>query len=153
MANKVIERAFDKEASVFGKWRQDTASSLNSAFAEDIKLWKGYRFIKSDDDKADTEAVLKKYFLPLKNIFIHLGATSSWPNIGSLDFCDFATKAKFLDSTVNISTIDRAFIAANLKVESATAPSNGLKRFEYLEILVRLGNIKFLETRIVKTYA
>ena len=50
MANKVIERAFDKEASVFGKWRQDTASSLNSAFAEDIKLWKGYRFIKSDDD-------------------------------------------------------------------------------------------------------
>ena len=47
--------------------------------------------------RADTEAVLKKYFSPLKDIFIHLAATSAWPNIGQLDFADFATKAKFLD--------------------------------------------------------
>ena len=56
---------------------------------------------------------------------------------------------------MNISSIDRTFIAANLKVEgaSAAAPSNGLKRFEFLEILVRLANIKYLESKIVKTYA
>lgn len=37
--------------------------------------------------------------------------------------------------------------------ESSSAPSNGLKRFEFLEILVRLANIKYLESKIVKTYA
>jgi len=36
--------------SVFKAWREDTASSLNNAFSEDIKLWKGYRFIKAEDD-------------------------------------------------------------------------------------------------------
>ena len=57
-----------------------------------------------------------------------------------------------MDSVVNISSVDRSFIAASLKVET-TAPSNGLKRFEFLEILVRLANIKYLETKICKTYA
>lgn len=55
MASKVVERSFNKEMSIFAKWRSDTVSSLNQAFSEDIKLWKGYRFIKSEDDKADTE--------------------------------------------------------------------------------------------------
>lgn len=50
MASKVVERSFNKEMSIFAKWRSDTVSSLNQAFSEDIKLWKGYRFIKSEDD-------------------------------------------------------------------------------------------------------
>ncbi len=50
MANKVVERSFNKEMSVFSKWRADTQATLNTAFNEDIKLWKGYRFIKSEDD-------------------------------------------------------------------------------------------------------
>ena len=97
MQNKVIERAFNKEMSVFSKWKADTPASLNTAFNEDIKQWKGYRFIKSEEDKADTEEVLKKYFMPLKEVFLHVASTSSWPNIGQLDFCDLAVKAKFLD--------------------------------------------------------
>lgn len=68
--------------------------------------------------------------------------------------CTFAEKSKILDHFVNISTVDRTFIAANLKVESSgTAPSNGLKRFEFLEMIVRLSNNKYIEPKIVKTYA
>lgn len=153
MQNKVVERAFNKEMSVFAKWRADSIQSLAQAYNEDIKQWKGYRFIKSEEDKAETEQVLKKYFAQLKNVFLHVASTSSWPNIGQLDFCDLAVKAKFLDQFVNISSVDRTYIAANLKVETSSAPSNGLKRFEFLEILVRLANIKYLESKIVKTYA
>ena len=97
--------------------------------------------------------MLRKHFPALKDVFTHLSASSNWPNIGSLDFCDFSSRAKFLDNTVNISTIDRTFIAANLKVAESSAPSNGLKRFEFLEIIVRLANIKYLETKIVRTFA
>ena len=96
---------------------------------------------------------MKKYFAPLKDYFLHLAASSAWPNIGQLDFADFAAKAKFLDNFVNLSAIDRTFIAANLKVSDSAAPSNGLKRYEFLEILVRLANIKYLESKIVKTFA
>ena len=154
MQSKVVERAFNKEMSVFQKWRQDTPKQLSDAYNEDIKLWKGYRFIKDEGDKADTERVLQKYFAELKETFIAIAATSAWPNVGQLDFCDFATKARFLDAAVNISCVDRSFIAANLKVaDVATAPSNGLKRFEFLEIIVRLANSKYGETKVVKTYA
>ena len=153
MASKVIERGFTKETSVFGKWRADTESSINTAFNEDRKFWKGHRFIKEEIDRTDTELILKKYYLQLKDCFIHLASNSSWPNIGNLDFADFATKAKFLDNFVNLAAIDRTFIAANLKTENSIAPSNGLKRFEFLEILVRLANIKYKESNICKTYA
>ena len=89
----------------------------------------------------------------MRDLFNHLAASSQWPNISSLDFCDFAGKAKIIDNVVNISSVDRTFIAATLKVAESNAPSNGLRRFEFLEIMVRLANIKFLETKIVKSYA
>ena len=79
----------------------------------------------------------------LKDIFVHLSAYSSWPNIGSIDFGDFTNKAKILDNVVNISSVDRTFIAATLKVAESLAPANGLRRFEFIEILVRLANIKY----------
>lgn len=97
--------------------------------------------------------MLKRHYSKLRDIFNHLAASSQWPNISSLDFCDFAGKAKIIDNYVNISSVDRTFIAATLKVVESNAPSNGLRRFEFLEIMVRLANIKFLETKIVKSYA
>lgn len=96
--------------------------------------------------------MLKKYYPLLKDCFVHVSANSSWPNIGSLDFCDFATKAKLIDNVVNISTVDRTYIAATLKVAETSAIANGLQRFEFLEILVRLANIKYLETKVVKSF-
>ena len=154
MQSTVVERSFNKDNSVFRAWRADLQSTLNNAFNEDIKLWKGYRFIKDEGERKETEDKMKKYFPILKDIFINLAARSSWPNIGSLDMCDFATKAKIVDNVnVNISAVDRTFIAANLKVEaSGSAPSNGLKRFEFLEMIVRLSNIKYIEPKIIKTY-
>lgn len=86
-------------------------------------MWKGYRFIKSEEDRANTEAVLKKHFMKLKDVFLFLAANSVWPNIGTLDFCEFASKSKIIDNAiVNISTVDRAFIGATLKVAESTAP-------------------------------
>ena len=91
----------------------------------------------------------------MKDIFYYLAANSNWPNVGQLDFCDFTGKAKILDNAVNISAVDRSYIAATLKVADfvSSAPSNGLRRFEFLEILVRLANVKYIESKILKTYA
>ena len=69
MKTTVAQRVFDKEKSVFAKWRQDTPGSINMAFAEDMKLWKGYRFIKDEADRKATEEVLKEHFVILKDVF------------------------------------------------------------------------------------
>ena len=52
------QRAYEHGKSIFSKWRHDTASSLSFAYKEDIKLWKGFRFIKDEDDRVMTEKVL-----------------------------------------------------------------------------------------------
>ena len=58
-----------------------------------------------------------------------------------------------MDNVVNIATVDRAFIGATRKDVETAAPCNGLRRFEFIEILVRLANMKYYETKVVKTYA
>ena len=110
-------------------------------------MWKGFRFIKIEEDREATEAVIKKFYPQLKDLFLHVASSSAWPNIGQLDFCSFAEKAKIMENNVNISAIDRTFIAATLKLDESAAPNNGLRRFEWLEILVRLSSVKFIETR------
>ena len=63
MTSKVVVRAFDKEVSLFGKWRQDTPTSLNIACTEDIKVWKGYRFIKLEDDVSKVPHLVNQFVI------------------------------------------------------------------------------------------
>ena len=47
---------------------------------------------------------------------------------------------------MNISALDRAYIAATHKQENN---SPNMDRFEFLEVLVRLANMKYVETKQV----
>ena len=76
--------------------------------------------------------MLRKHYAKLKDLYIHLSSCSVWPNVGTLDLCDFATKAKIIDNYVNISAVDRSFIASTLKLDNSSAPCNGLRRFEFI---------------------
>ena len=77
----MVERKFDRDISIWKPWRIDTAATLAQAYNEDIKVWKGYRFIKIEDDVSfekhfglmtkicscvfkrwEVEAVIKKYY-------------------------------------------------------------------------------------------
>ena len=99
-----------------------------------------------------------KYFDFLKDCFTSLCAQISFPVLGTLDFSNFAQQCKFdeNDPAINLSTLDRTFIAASLQIETqnlkgAELPSDKLNRFEFIEILVRLANIKFCETKKLKS--
>jgi hypothetical protein len=53
MKNMVVERVYDRENSVFGRWRVDNDSSLQTLVREDLKFWKAAKFVKNDDDVSD----------------------------------------------------------------------------------------------------
>ena len=55
-----------------------------------------------------------------------------------------------LDNTIQQSTIDRMFIAANV---GEAASKNSLARAEFLEILVRIAYSKFKETDRAEDYS
>ena len=76
-----FEKKFDKQSSVFAKWRKDNNEILKTAFEEDMRLWKGYRFIKDELERQETQEILKKNFKILKEIFIYQISMSSYPSI------------------------------------------------------------------------
>jgi len=54
--------------------------------------------------------------------------------------------------TINVSTIDRTFIAANVELENQDEnPDNLLCRFEFIELFLRLSDAKYRQTKLVKT--
>ena len=69
MGSHVVGRQFDYESSIWSKWRKDTDWVLDKTFEEDIKQWKGFRFIKSEIDLKATENVLKKHWKRIKTMW------------------------------------------------------------------------------------
>jgi hypothetical protein len=60
-----------------------------------------------------------------------------------------------MDKNVNLAAIDRSFIATNARKRDFEGPSNAsnaLCRFEFMEIMVRLGSEKFRGPGLVKTF-
>ena len=112
------------------------------------------RFIKDDTDKNNTLRVLEENFPFLKNQFTRLISTRSYPVIDWLDFVGECQKWKIIDMDLTQNDIDRVFIATNFEeYEQDANDDNSLCRFEFLEIIVRLGKIKFYEKGKCKTIA
>ena len=50
MKNKVVTRVYNRETTLFAKWKIDNKKSLQQLVVEDLKYWKASKFIKTDDD-------------------------------------------------------------------------------------------------------
>ena len=71
-----------------------------------------------------------------------------------LDFSDFCVECNMLDKNLNISTLDRQFIATNVELVAMDEnPDKELCRFEMLEILVRIAGAKYKDPGLTKTYS
>jgi hypothetical protein len=71
--------------------------------------------IKDQEDHKAVEDIIKKNYGFLKKCFIHLASKSSFPNITSMDLGNFMQKCNIMDKWVNVSTVDRLFIATNTR--------------------------------------
>jgi hypothetical protein len=73
----------------------------------------------------------------------------SYPNVGWLAFGKFATSIGLLDKNLQIKDIDRLFIVVNYEVDSHMDdnPDKELCRYEFLELLVRMAELKYMKTK------
>lgn len=72
-----------------------------------------------------------------------------------MDYSNWAVKCKIIDQNVNLPAIDRTFIATNLKkagVPDFNPIGNSMSRYEFFEVLVRVSQLKYKDTGIVKTF-
>jgi hypothetical protein len=150
------DREFTFAGSVFRSWMPDSQAVLDKCLAHDFKYWKCSKFIKSSEEEEKVEEVIRSNFVYLKKVYHYLQCKSNYPGIGSLDFAGWASDIKIPDEKLPVSAVDRAFIAAKNvaeKIQGNTSSENYLARYQYLEAIVRLANMKFLETKLEKSYS
>ena len=90
----------------------------------------------------------------IKEIFVNLIAVSSYPCVGLMDYGDFVVKCRIKDDSLgcNQSAIDRTFIAANIpkgggsKDSKENGVGNAMMRYEFLEVIVRLAQMRYKDT-------
>lgn len=93
-----LVRTFNKSNSVFADWKEDRADTALSCIEHDLELVHTDKFIKDENERAETHDVIKKYAKEIKNIFIQLASRSSFPQIGWIDFSTFSNKTELPDA-------------------------------------------------------
>ena len=143
-------RRFKKETSVFQRWKKDDDFTLQDAAAHDFSFWKVPRFVKKEEDLEDLKKVIRDNFFELKNMHIYNAANSTFPACSLLEFTKFSKKCEFADKNMSMAQIEREFIATNFEIsksDQAENPDRQLIRFEFIELLVRIANIKIMQKR------
>lgn len=133
---------------------EDTPALLKRVLMKDLESWKLGRVIKDQFELRRVLDTLLEYTEQIKDMFNHSIALSSFPSISWIDFGNMCTSWKILDTrTCTMLTIDRLFIATNVElIEQEDNPDRDLCRFEFYEIITRLGNAKYKDSGQVKTW-
>lgn len=117
----------------------------------DLGYWKAAKVVKDPEDFHQCELVIQKHFEQLKHIFVNLISGDNYPHIGWNEFGAFCRQVGILDGTTPTATVDRMFIAT--KVGAPTeGTGNTLFRHEFLEIMMRISNVKYRETGRAATH-
>jgi len=58
-----------------------------------------------------------------------------------------------VDKNLNLSTIDRVYIATNVNFNNNSNSDRDLNRYEFMEILVRLAAAKYKDMGVCQTYS
>ncbi len=152
---KTVERRFKKDTSVFRDWKEDNNYVLTKSAELDKKEWKAPRFIRDVEEIDRCWDVIWQNFTKLKDIFINLASKSNFPSVTNLDFTTFCDQCKLIDAkTFNLADIDRLFIATNVEiVANDENPDKELCRFEFFEILLRIGDFKYKQKGVCSSYS
>jgi hypothetical protein len=115
----------------------------------DIHYSKILRLCREDSDKEILTQTIEKYYLKIKNIFLHYVANSdTYPAIGIKEFTTFCYRSKILDRNLNLATMDRLFITTNVSTNGYKDSSERLlHRYEFIEMIVRLAQAKYKEQK------
>lgn len=148
------EREFKLEHSVFKSWKQDTPELLEKCFVHDSAKWKLPKFCKDEAEQERVKQVVRRNLKFLKEIYQYRIANSNFPAMFTQDYLDWCYQIKVPERDKAMMHFKAAnFEAAEDRCEGHNNPAEGLIRYEFLEIVVRIANGKYRETGATKSYA
>ena len=149
----------EKERSVFKDFREDTQVILQKCFDEDFSFSKIPKTIKKTGAEFDSEVerikeILMVHYARITNIFyFYSGCSSTYPMLSMNDFTSFAKLTGILDhDVISLAALDLALVATCMSShEYVNSARLDMTRYEFLEMIVRVANEMFRETKVVKT--
>ena len=116
---------------------------------QDMAYGKLSKLTKTVEDAKALKAVIYKYYLQIKNMFLYIAANSSYPTIGLMDYTTFVNRSHIMDKNVNLAAVDRQFIATNVSNNPyKNSAERELHRYEFVEVIVRLSISKYKDPKI-----
>lgn len=95
-----------------------------------------------------------RYYLQLKNMYIHMACTSKYPFVSLTDFATFCHRSKIFDQNITFESLETAFNITNQNEnEENNSQDRVLHRYEFFEMIVILAIAKFFETSICRDVA
>ena len=103
--------------SILKDWKQDNAQTIRNCMEHDENYWKigNVQFIKDPHDYQNLRVLVQKYYVMLKDIFLHTAAKDDFPVVSGFGTEELAKHLNLMDGKfVFKDTINRMFIAANV---------------------------------------
>jgi hypothetical protein len=144
---------FDISKSIFRTFKLENEELNKKVFELDFKYTKIRKVFKNHTQECEAvKALLWKHFERIKNVYLTAILNSEYPVISWNDFTIICNKCKIPDKVCNLSTIDRIYIATNVNQNVNGAQGDkDLVRYEFLEIIVRIANVKYKDTGVCST--
>lgn len=149
-----IDRAFEKDKSIFKDWRLDKPKAVCDGFLEEIAYWKVPNFVKDEEECEAIEKYMQSQALFLKTLFTVRAAASHFPVIRWLNYAPLVTEWNLADADFEMATVDRIFIAVTKNMDKALhgiLPEKDMSRFQFYESLVRIAFFKYKQTGLTST--
>lgn len=132
------ERKFDKNASVFKDWRENTDERLAACCEHDFAFWKLDRFVKNEEEREEILKIIRKHMGTLKTLHTYYAASSinpGYPSMSELEYSSFLKKLKLTDKDLFKGIEFKGTMQRG--VEGVL--DNQLMRFQFVEVVVRLA--------------
>ena len=111
-------------------------------FEQDYKLGKISQMSRTSKGQALIKEMMRGHYERLKNLFGDVASRSSYPTIELHDFKVFLDSCQIQD--LSQSTLDGLLLKTTINLDE-----NALYRFEFLEMVVRLAQAKYKDTKVL----
>lgn len=141
-----VDRAFDKDKSVFKEWKVDKPKTISEGLLEEVALWKVPNFVKEPEECEGILDFMQSEACFLKTLFIVRSSASNFPVIRWLSYSPMVTEWGLADADFEMATVDRVFISVTKNVDKALQgllPEKDMSRFQFYEALVRIAFFKY----------
>ncbi|KAL4450444.1 hypothetical protein ABPG74_019342, partial [Tetrahymena malaccensis] len=157
---QLAAQMWDFQQSLFKDFRMEDESLMKKCFEFDWECSKINQLIRDENDLQLVKEELRGIYVYIKNAYKYLAAIGTIidvPCIQMNTFTDFINKTNIIDNlNLKLSDVDLKFVVTKTSTKIKRNPRNpekGLIRYQFMEIIVRLAEDKYIRHKITNKYS